>query len=83
VVGFTTGSRGEVPGKRKPVIREQHDDDDDDDNNNSNNDINNTFACPALHTQGFQIYYLITWLYRTSSTHFIRYICIFVNYVYI
>jgi hypothetical protein len=29
VVGFTIGSRGEVPGKRKPVIRE-HDDDDDD-----------------------------------------------------
>jgi hypothetical protein len=27
VVGFTIGSRGEVPGKRKPVIRE-HDDDD-------------------------------------------------------
>jgi hypothetical protein len=28
------GSRGKVPGKRKPVIREQHDcgDDDDDDN---------------------------------------------------
>jgi hypothetical protein len=34
VVGFTTGSRGAVPGKRKPVIRE-HDDDDDDDNNNN------------------------------------------------
>jgi hypothetical protein len=29
VVGFTIGSRGKVPGKRKPVIRE-HDDDDDD-----------------------------------------------------
>jgi hypothetical protein len=28
VVGFTTGSRGEVPGKRKPVIRD-HDDDND------------------------------------------------------
>jgi hypothetical protein len=28
VVGFTTGSRGEVPGKRKPVIREQHDNND-------------------------------------------------------
>jgi hypothetical protein len=26
VVGFTTGSRGEVSGKRKPVIREQNDD---------------------------------------------------------
>jgi hypothetical protein len=24
VVGFTTGSRGEVPGKRKPVIREHN-----------------------------------------------------------
>jgi hypothetical protein len=34
VVGFTTGSRGEVPGKKeKPVTR---DDDDDDDNNNNN-----------------------------------------------
>jgi hypothetical protein len=33
-VGFTTGSRGEVPGKRKPVIRN------DDDNNNNNNDDN-------------------------------------------
>jgi hypothetical protein len=31
VVGCTTGSRGEVPGDRKPVVR----DDDDDDNNNS------------------------------------------------
>jgi hypothetical protein len=28
VVGFTTGSRGEVPGKRKPVIR-KHDYDND------------------------------------------------------
>jgi hypothetical protein len=46
VVGFTTGSRGEVPGKRKHLIREQHnnnnnnnndDDDDDNDNNNNNN----------------------------------------------
>jgi hypothetical protein len=27
VVGFTTGSRGEVSGKRKPVIREQNDND--------------------------------------------------------
>jgi hypothetical protein len=32
VVGFTTGSRGEVPGKRKVVIREQELDDDDDNN---------------------------------------------------
>jgi hypothetical protein len=31
VVGFTVGSRGEVPGKRKPVIREQQHN-----NNNSN-----------------------------------------------
>jgi hypothetical protein len=29
VAGFTTCSRGEVPGERKPVMREQHDDDDD------------------------------------------------------
>jgi hypothetical protein len=34
VVGFTTGSRGEVPGKRKPVIREQQQS-----NNNNNNNI--------------------------------------------
>jgi hypothetical protein len=33
VVGFTTVSRGEVPGIKKPVTR----DDDDDDNNNNNN----------------------------------------------
>jgi hypothetical protein len=32
VVGFTTGSRAEVPGKRKPVIKEH---------NNKNNDSNN------------------------------------------
>jgi hypothetical protein len=31
-VGFTTGSRGEVPGKKKPVTRK-----DVDDNNNNNN----------------------------------------------
>jgi hypothetical protein len=36
VVGCTTGSSGEVPGERKPVIREEEDgdgdgDDDDDD----------------------------------------------------
>jgi hypothetical protein len=34
-VGFTTGSRGEVPGKRKPVTREHSN------NNNNNNDNNN------------------------------------------
>jgi hypothetical protein len=28
VVGFTTGSRGEVPGKERPVLREQQHDDD-------------------------------------------------------
>jgi hypothetical protein len=33
-----TGSRGEVPGERKPVIRHNDiDDDDDDDDNNNNN----------------------------------------------
>jgi hypothetical protein len=39
VVGFTIGSRGEIPGKRKPVIRggEEEDYDVDDDNNNNNN----------------------------------------------
>jgi hypothetical protein len=37
VVGFTTGSRAEVPGKRKPVIREQQQH-----NNNNNNNNNNT-----------------------------------------
>jgi hypothetical protein len=31
VVGCTIGSRGEVPGERKPVIRDDDDDDDDDD----------------------------------------------------
>jgi hypothetical protein len=36
VVEFTTGSRGEVPGKRKHVTRERHDDDDDDDDDNNN-----------------------------------------------
>jgi hypothetical protein len=54
-VGFTTGSRGEVPGKkenlwleiiiiirrRKPVTRNYDDDDDDDNNNNNNNNNNN------------------------------------------
>jgi hypothetical protein len=30
--GCTIGSRGEVPGKRKLVIRDDDDDDDDDDN---------------------------------------------------
>jgi hypothetical protein len=35
VVGCTTGSRGEVPGERKPVIR--YDDDDDDDDGDGNN----------------------------------------------
>jgi hypothetical protein len=33
-VGLTISLRGEVPGKRKHVIREKHDDDD---NNNNNN----------------------------------------------
>jgi hypothetical protein len=33
-MGFATGSRGEVPGKRKPVIRQQqHNVDADDDRN--------------------------------------------------
>jgi hypothetical protein len=40
VVGFTTGSRGEVPGKRKPMIRE-HDDNDKIINHNNNNNNNN------------------------------------------
>jgi hypothetical protein len=31
VVGCSSGSRGEVPGERKPVIRDDDDDDDDDD----------------------------------------------------
>jgi hypothetical protein len=38
VVGFTTGSRGEVPGERKPVTRNDYDDD-----NNNNNNNNKTF----------------------------------------
>jgi hypothetical protein len=32
VAVFTIGSRGEVPGKRKPVIREQQQHDDDNNN---------------------------------------------------
>jgi hypothetical protein len=32
-VEFTISSRGEVPGKIKPVIREQQHDDDDNNNN--------------------------------------------------
>jgi len=31
-VGCTTGSKGEIPGERKPVIKGDDDDDDDDDN---------------------------------------------------
>jgi hypothetical protein len=41
VVGFTTGSRGEVSGKRKSMIREHDDDDDDDDDNGSGGCSNN------------------------------------------
>jgi hypothetical protein len=37
VVGFTSGSRGDVSGKREPVIREYDDGDDNDNNNNNNN----------------------------------------------
>jgi hypothetical protein len=38
VVGFTTGSRGKVPGKTcEKRIRNNNDDDDDDNNNNNNN----------------------------------------------
>jgi hypothetical protein len=36
-VGCTTGSRGEVPGERKHVIRDDDDDDDDDDYNHYHN----------------------------------------------
>jgi hypothetical protein len=32
----TTGSRGEVPGERKPVIRDDGGDDDDDDDDDDN-----------------------------------------------
>jgi hypothetical protein len=37
VVGFTTGSRAEVPGKRKPVIIDWNDDNADDNNNKDRN----------------------------------------------
>jgi len=41
MVGCTSGSRGEAPGERKPVIRNYDDNDDggggDDDSNNNNN----------------------------------------------
>jgi hypothetical protein len=40
VVGCTTGSRGEVPGERKPVIR---DDDNDNDNDNRNTNKHETY----------------------------------------
>jgi len=36
-VGCATGSRGEVPGERKPFIR--HGNDDDDDNNNMQQNV--------------------------------------------
>jgi hypothetical protein len=39
VVGFTTGSRGKVPGKTSEK-RIRNDDDDDHNNNNNNNDNN-------------------------------------------
>jgi hypothetical protein len=35
------GSRGEVPGKRKPVIKEHDHDDNNNTNNNNNNNNNN------------------------------------------
>jgi hypothetical protein len=41
VVGFTTGSRGEVTGKIKSVIREQHNNNNNNNNNNNDNDDNN------------------------------------------
>jgi hypothetical protein len=40
-VKCTTGSRGEVPGERKPVIRDDDDDDDDDDGSNNTLQYNN------------------------------------------
>jgi hypothetical protein len=46
-VGCTSGSRGEVPGEGKPVIRAADYDnkhDDDDYNNGSNNNINITIG---------------------------------------
>jgi hypothetical protein len=51
VVGFTTGSRGEVPGKRKSVIR-----DDDDDNNNNNNNNNNNINHGSYVTPWYKIF---------------------------
>jgi hypothetical protein len=47
VVGFTTGSRAEVPGKkkRKPVTRNDDDDDDDDNNNNTGTGVAQSVWC--------------------------------------
>jgi hypothetical protein len=40
-VGFTIGSRGEVPGKRKPMIRENNNNNNNNNNNTNNNNNNN------------------------------------------
>jgi hypothetical protein len=63
VVGLTISLRGEVPGKRKHVIREKHDDnDDDDDDNNNNNNNNNNKVHPiplSLNVIGYYLYHRI------------------------
>jgi hypothetical protein len=41
VVGFTTGSRGEVPGKRKPVMSAQQQQQQQQQQHNNNNNNNN------------------------------------------
>jgi hypothetical protein len=45
VVGFTTGSIGEVPGKKKnPGTREHNNNNNNDNNNNNNNNNNNKYT---------------------------------------
>jgi hypothetical protein len=39
MVGCTTGSRGEVSGERKPIVRDDVDGGSGDDNNDSNNNL--------------------------------------------
>jgi hypothetical protein len=41
VVGFTTGSRAEVPGKIRPMIKGQRNNNNSNSNNNNNNNNNN------------------------------------------
>jgi hypothetical protein len=50
VVGFTTGSRGEVPGKKEYFLTRDDDEGDDDDDDDIVNNNNNTHSkyCSSL-----------------------------------